>query len=133
MSRLTRRLTATLLWIAIALLPVRGLAAAMMPALMPAASPHAAMVVEVPEQMPCHGAMADAAAAEVHAEPAAAPVGDCPTCSLCALCHASFAQAAPVSLELPTLPSAPPATAAPSALEPRAPDGLFRPPRTHLA
>jgi len=126
MPRLSRRLTTALLWLALALLPLRGLAAALMPAM--GAVPPAATAIEVAdaaESMPCHGAAADS-----RAEADAAPVDDCPTCSLCALCHASVAQATQFSLELPQLPSSPPATAPPSAIEPRAPDGLFRPPRT---
>jgi hypothetical protein len=129
MARPARRLGTALLWIAIALLPLRGLAASLMPAMVqPVAS-----VVAATDEMPCHGAASDlAAAGEPHAEPAVA-VGDCPTCSLCALCHGSVAQAPQLSLDLPALPALPPAAAPSSAIEPRAPDGLFRPPRTLLA
>lgn len=129
MARPARRLGTALLWIAIALLPLRGLAASLMPAMVqPVAS-----VVAAANEIPCHGAAADGTAAgDHHAEPAVA-VGDCPTCSLCALCHGSVAQAPQLSLDLPALPALPPAAAPPSAIEPRAPDGLFRPPRTLLA
>lgn len=129
MLRPARRLGTALLWIAIALLPLRGVAASLMPAMaLPAAS-----VAAAADDRPCHGAATDAAAAgEHHAAPAAA-VGDCPTCSLCALCHGSVAQAPQLILDLPTLPALSPAAAPPSPIEPRAPDGLFRPPRTLLA
>lgn len=129
MARPARRLGTALLWIAIALLPLRGLAASLMPAMVQPTAPVAAAL----DEMPCHGAVTDdGTAGEHHSQPAAA-VGDCPTCSLCALCHASVAQAPQVSLDLPALPALPPAAAPPSAIEPRAPDGLFRPPRTLLA
>lgn len=129
MLRPARRLGTALLWIAIALLPLRGLAASLMPAIVqPAAS-----VVAAADEMPCHGAAADGSAAgEHHAQPASA-VGDCPTCSLCALCHGSVAQAPQPGFELPALPALPPAAAPPTPIEPRALDGLFRPPRTFLA
>lgn len=132
MPRLARHLTAALLWIAIALLPVRGLATALMPAMaLPAAQ--AATLAETPTSMPCHGSMADASAADQPAEPAAAPVGDCPTCALCVLCHGSVAQASPPGFELAAMPPVAPAVAPASPIEPRAPDGLFRPPRPLLA
>jgi hypothetical protein len=133
MPRLSRRLTTALLWLALALLPLRGLAATLMPAMgaVPPAASDVAVgavveLVDADQSMPCHGAAADSH----HQEADATPVGDCPTCPLCALCHASVAQATPFRLALPQLPSAPPAAAPPSAIEPSAPDGLFRPPRT---
>jgi len=126
MSRTTRHVGTALLWIAIALLPLRGLAVTLMPAL---ASPSTPLMAAAAD-MPCHGAAADQAAQD---EPAAAPMADCASCSLCALCHASVAQACAASIELPALPALAPAAAPPSAIEPRAPDGLFRPPRTTLA
>jgi hypothetical protein len=129
MFPLSRRLGAALLWIAIALLPLRGLAASMMPASMSHPAPVAASV----DEMPCHGADAEAHGAGTH-EPASAPaVDDCPTCALCALCHGSVAQAPAPDVHVPALPAAVPVAAMPSALEPRAPDSLFRPPRTPLA
>jgi hypothetical protein len=119
MLRLPRRLVTALLWIAIALLPVRGWAAVLMPVMMQ----HSAVVSASDGTAPCHGQMQQQEA------PAAAPG----TCSMCDLCHTSVAQA----------PSAPPLTAvlheplpaaeAPTPMAPRAPDGLYRPPRTHLA
>jgi hypothetical protein len=135
MVRLSRRLGTTLLWIAIALLPLRGFAASLMPVLVPPAAPVAALA----DEAPCHGAAMDHAAAtdvtvaDAHHKAPTGAVGDCPTCSLCALCHGGVAQSASPSLSLPELPTPAPAAAPPSPIEPRAPDGLFRPPRALLA
>jgi hypothetical protein len=130
MFRLSRRLTAALLWIAIALLPLRGVAAAVMPVAM---SGMGASAIGVPaddvlQALPCHGATAGDAG---HAN--AVPADTSHTCAMCDLCHTNVAQTAPPSISLPTLHEALPHTVAPSAIEPRAPDGLFRPPRTFLA
>lgn len=126
MTRITRHVGPALLWIAIALLPLRGLAVTMMPATVSPSTPVASAAADPP----CHGAATDPAAQD---EPAATLLADCASCSLCALCHASVAQAPAAHLELPALPALAPAAAPPSAIEPRAPDGLFRPPRTTLA
>jgi hypothetical protein len=126
MLRLSRRCSTALLWLAIALLPVRGWAVTLMPMAMGAQ----AMAVEAepaaPSVMPCHGAMAAEATA-------AASESTTPTCSLCDLCHTTVAQA-------PSPPSWPPApddalppAAAPSPVDSRLPDGLFRPPQSTLA
>jgi hypothetical protein len=128
MFRLSRRFTTALLWIAIALLPVRGWAALLMPISMgdmqPAAVTSAVATDAAVNVMPCHSAPQDAAA----------DGGNSPaTCSMCDLCHSTVAQAAPTSVALAEMHEAlPPATAS-MAIEPRAPDGLFRPPRTSLA
>jgi hypothetical protein len=128
MLRLSRRCSTALLWLAIALLPVRGWAVTLMPMAMGA--PAQAMAVEAepaaPSVMPCHGAMAAEATA-------AASEPTTPTCSLCDLCHTTVAQA-PSPLALPASPeaAAPPA-ASPSRVASRLPDGLFRPPRAFLA
>jgi hypothetical protein len=129
MLRPARRLGTALLWIAIALLPLRGMAASLMPAMVQPAAP----VVAAADEMPCHGAAADGGAAGGHHAPATAAVGDCPTCSLCALCHGSVVQATQPVFELPALPTPSPVAAPPTPIEPRAPDGLFRPPRPLLA
>lgn len=130
MSRPARRLGTALLWIAIALLPLRGLAVSLMPATV---QPSASAVVAAGEA-PCHGAATDDAVAGHHgAQPMASAVGDCPTCSLCVLCHGSVAQAPLPVFELQAVPALPPAAAPPAPVEPHAPDGLFRPPRTFLA
>lgn len=123
MLRLPRRLATILLWIGIALLPLRGAATVVMPALMLGSGP-AAATAQVPEQvqaeMPCHAsaaAVVDAAGTANH------------SCSLCDLCHSAAAQA-PQPPALPAqLPDSLPQADISAALEPRAPDGLFRPPR----
>ena len=126
MPRLSRRFVAALLWIAIALLPLRGFAAAVMPALMASAPAAEAQADDVALAVPCHGDSHDTDAT-------AAPADSTHTCSLCDLCHSSVALAPPTVLALTTTRAAPPRGAAPPAIEPRAPDGLFRPPRAHLA
>lgn len=126
MFRLSRRFTTALLWIAIAILPMRGWAAVLMSvssgAVQPAAVTGAATAdVAV---MPCHAASQDAAA-DAGNSPAA--------CSMCDLCHTTVAQTEPAQVVLADIHDALPPAAASVALEPRAPDGLFRPPRTLLA
>lgn len=135
MLRLSRRCSTALLWLAIALLPVRGWAVTLMPLAMGAPSQaHAAMATEpVPQAtpaaaqaMPCHGAMTPEATSDDG-------VVTTPTCSLCDLCHSTVAQApAP-----PALPAAPddalPPAAASSPVASQQSDGLFRPPRSTLA
>ena len=119
MLRLPRRLVTLLLWLGIALLPVRGAATVLMPVLMGNAPATAASADD--SAMPCHASPAmaadDTAGGATHA------------CSLCDLCHSAAAQA-PQAPSLPALAAgnAPPNFAC-AALEPRAPDGLFRPPR----
>lgn len=125
MPRLSRRLIAALLWIAIALLPLRGLAAAVMPVAMSGLAPVVASAPagDTAVAMPCHGASQDAsdAADTSHA------------CALCDLCHSSVAAAPALMVAMPVLHDAPPLGALPRAALPRAPDGLFRPPKTFLA
>jgi hypothetical protein len=128
MARSPRRFAVALLWLALALLPLRGFAALLMPV---GAAPAAAATVaaEIVQHngavMPCHGDMQDDAAAT--AQPGEH------TCSLCDLCHSGVAAFAAPVLTLPALlQDAPLAQAAPS-VEPRAPDSLFRPPRLTLA
>jgi hypothetical protein len=127
MFRLSHRLTTALLWIAIALLPVRGFAAVLMPMAMAGMPPPA--VTSSPADgtaavMPCHAAVQDASDSSSNTAS---------TCSMCDLCHTTVAQVAAMLVALPELHETLPSAAAPSAIEPRAPDGLFRPPRTHLA
>ncbi len=130
MLRLPRRLAIVLLWAAMALLPMRGLAAALMPMAMAgkdvatATMQHADADADA-AAMPCHGGSEPA-------DPSAMP-GDCPTCSLCALCHGGVAHVPQVSIALPALSSERPVAAPGPASAPRAPDTLFRPPRTRLA
>jgi hypothetical protein len=124
MPRLSRRFVAALLWIAIALLPVRGWAAVLMPVVMQ----HGPAVASAGDNAapPCHGQTAQ----DTPADDATTAPG---TCSMCDLCHTSVAQA-PAAPQLAAAPHEPlPAAQAPTPIEPRAPDGLYRPPRTTLA
>lgn len=127
MPRLSRRFVAALLWIAIALLPLRGFAAAVMPALM-AAAPSSFVSAHAPADdaaavHPCHGAE------QPSADAGTLPADSSHTCSLCDLCHSGVALAPPAIVALAAPHQAQPRGAAPTAIEPRAPDGLFRPPR----
>jgi hypothetical protein len=126
MFRLPRRFVAALLWIAIALLPVRGFASVVMPMVMSNAPSTAASTPadNTASAMPCHGASADESSA---------PAGNSHTCSLCDLCHGTVAQVTQPIVSLPTMHEPQPEAAAPPVLEPRAPDSLFRPPRTSHA
>ncbi|HET9976873.1 MAG TPA: hypothetical protein VFQ20_05515 [Burkholderiaceae bacterium] len=126
MSRPAPRLVAALLWLAIALLPLRALGMAWMQAgtIGPAAVATVVATVAAPaDAVPCHGGLP--------AAPAAATDGMAVhlACQLCDLCHAGVT-VAPAS---PALGQAP-ASAAPDEVLPShpgrvAPDGLFRPPR----
>jgi hypothetical protein len=121
---MSRRFTTALLWLAIALLPVRGLAAALMPIglLGEQTSSSGSNVVEARSvaAMPCHGDAAQQTPASHN-------------CALCDLCHGGVAQA-PAPLVLPAAPlSSRPRATATTPIAPRAPDGVFRPPRTALA
>lgn len=125
---LSRRLTTALLWIAIALLPVRGLAAVLMPIAMggmpPAAMTSMSAADAAAVAVPCHAAVQEASQSS----------SDAPsTCAMCDLCHTTAVQLAQASVVLPEQHDALPQAAPASAIEPRAPDGLFRPPRTRLA
>jgi hypothetical protein len=126
MPRLSRRFVAALVWIAIALLPVRGFAAVMMPMVMAGTAPTtvSAPADNAATAMPCHSASQEASDATADAHH---------TCSLCDLCHSSVAAATAPVMALCGPHEAHPLSASPPALEPRAPDGLFRPPRTTLA
>ncbi|MDH4290591.1 MAG: hypothetical protein OEV65_17770 [Aquincola sp.] len=130
MPRLSRRLVAAVLWIAVAMMPLRSLAAAVMP---PAMLDMPVVVAETAGHdgghvAPCHGSASDAEAA------ASEPSGDTShTCSLCDLCHSNVTAAAPLILGLAELHEVPPRARPPSVIEPSAPDGVFRPPRATLA
>ena len=120
MFRPSRRLCAALLWLAIALLPLRGFAALMMPA---AEVPLHGVVTSMESHGPCHGAADDPApGAGAHAG-----------CSLCDLCHSSALALDALVVRLASLAQAGPPLHPAAAPEARAPDGLFRPPRTLLA
>jgi hypothetical protein len=115
--RLSPRLVALLLWCAIALLPLRGLAAAWMSGSM-ATTPVATASAEA--ALPCHAATPadDGSAADA-----------APLCTACDLCHAGVT-VAPVPAVLADAPAAAaPDEALPSHHGRVAPDALFRPPR----
>ncbi|MFM2348389.1 MAG: hypothetical protein RL654_3142 [Pseudomonadota bacterium] len=120
MFRPARSVLRWLLWLVIALLPLRGWALAEMTAM--TAMPRAAAEA-LP---PCHAAPADRSMPP-DADPQAAPhhAG----CSLCEICHASLGLPAPPSLSLPRLPQAAPALVPVTGAADAPPDALFRPPR----
>jgi cytochrome c553 len=126
MFRLPRRFISALLWIAIALLPVRGLASVVMPMFMLNAQATAASAPagDTAGALPCHSAVADKSSN---------PADSSHACSLCDLCHGTVAQVTQPSFGLPATREPRPEVAAPPLLEPRAPDSLFRPPRNSHA
>jgi hypothetical protein len=112
MPRLPRALLHHLLWLVIALLPLRGWAMAQMAAVTATAAHHTA-----PVQPPCHGGDASKATP--------AHTG----CSLCEVCHASLGLSAVIKLHLPTLPHAAPEATPITGVRDGPPSELFRPPR----
>jgi len=143
MARLPRPTLHWLLWLVIALLPLRGWAQAQMAAQgSPAAEwrlaePAAARMQADPTPAHCHEAAAAETAASAQADTGAAAAavskGDHsshPGCSLCGVCHASVGLAAPgFELHLPALPEAAPTAAPLSGLADGPSTELFRPPR----
>lgn len=109
MLRLSRHLTTALLWLAIALLPLRGGLAVAMPHAMGAGSTQATS-----EPAEAAAAAAPSAACDESASQSAHDAGDghassSHTCSLCTLCHTAAAAAAAATLQVQALPpSAPP-------------------------
>jgi hypothetical protein len=118
MSRPSRRLYTVLLWVAIALLPLRAFAAALMPA---ADAPLHSAADAMASHAPCHGG---------EAEDPTSDAGAHAGCSLCELCHSSALAVDTPSLRLAALVHAGPPLHHATAPEARAPDGLFRPPRS---
>jgi hypothetical protein len=121
----SRPLLAALLWLLVALLPLRSLAMDWMQVSMAAMSPPAA--VEKEALPPCHAAVLEEALTDNTAADNAAESHV--TCTLCDLCHSGVVPA-------PTYvaPIAPPHGSSPAAIvsaghEGPRPDGLFRPPR----
>lgn len=119
MPRPSRPLTVFLLWLAIALLPIRGWAAVVMPAA-------------------GTGAMAVAAQAD-HSEPhdAALPCHDGHdestgghTCSLCDVCHSAVVAMTGLATALPVLPPARPRAGPAPGIERTVQSGPERPPRS---
>jgi hypothetical protein len=116
MFRPSSRLVAAVLWLAIALLPLRVIAAGWMSQGLPAA-PAASVAADA---MPCHGTPADEAGGGAPAHH---------VCSLCDLCHAGVT-VAPKPPALALTPAVQERAARPPSPHGRvAPDGLFRPPR----
>jgi len=120
-----------LLWLLIALMPVRGIAQSLM-SVAPAESSPAVVVASATDAMPCpmHVGAGDAAAnADTLSTGSDGSTGTSHACSLCNVCHAVM---------LPLTTGEPPASALPEA-EPvhahglgagrAAPAELFRPPR----
>lgn len=113
MLRLSRHLTTALLWLAIALLPLRGGIAAAMPHAMGAGVSHS---VSQSGHEPAAAAMSHACdeAAASHSAHAQSDEHSASThtCSLCTLCHASAAAVSVPALHIAALPgAAPPALA----------------------
>lgn len=107
MSRALRRTSLVLMWMLLALLPLRGWANLTMH--LPAS--------DTPVMAPCHGA-----------EAAADPADTSQPCTLCDVCHGAML---PVShlLQLKDPRTQPLPVAAPLAAAAAEPDALFRPPR----
>ena len=134
MFRPARPVLRWLLWLVIALLPLRGWALAEMAAM--TALPGAVTMAVSPQDMtphaaaealpPCHAAPADRSM-PTDADPQATPAHA--GCSLCEICHASLGLPAPPSLSLPRLPQAAPALVPVTGAADAPPDALFRPPR----
>lgn len=108
-----------LLWLVIALLPLRGWAMAQM-AMAPVSAVPAAHHAADSTQPACH---AEAESQAAKATPAHAG------CSLCEVCHASLGLPAVVVLHLPALPHAAPAITPITGVRDGPPSELFRPPR----
>ena len=130
MLRLSRHLTTTLLWLAIALLPLRGGIAAAMPHAMGDATPTG---VSQPAHEPAVAAMStacDQAAthSSTHVDGDEHASG-AHTCSLCTLCHASAAAVSATALHIAALPGAAPPALAPRDIVCAEFDAPERPPR----
>lgn len=106
-----------LLWLVIALLPLRGWAMAQMAQV--AAAPITATHHTADAQPPCHGdSLGDTKTNVVHTG-----------CSLCEVCHASLGLPTVVALHLPDLPHAAPTATPITGVRDGPPGELFRPPR----
>jgi hypothetical protein len=127
MLRLSRPLTLALLWLAIALLPMRGWAAAVMPVVVTAQTGDAAMPAPADAgghdgAMPCHGGTADGAGTPGNGG-----------CAHCAVCHGATAVMPSASLPLTAAPEAHPGLEAPPGIERPVHSGPERPPRNQRA
>ncbi|MDZ7855190.1 hypothetical protein [Sphaerotilus sp.] len=110
-----------LLWLVIALLPLRGWAMAAMAVSVPAVAMHDTQTTATAEDTalpPCHSTAATDKPAVQHAG-----------CSLCEVCHASLGLPMVNGLHLPDLPHAAPAITPITGVCDGPPGELFRPPR----
>lgn len=105
-----------LLWLVIALLPLRGWAMAQM-AVAPVVLTQTAEATADPLP-PCHGAPTETPTTPAHAG-----------CLLCEVCHASLGLPTVTALHLPALPHAAPAVTPTTGVRDGPPGELFRPPR----
>ncbi|MES2958063.1 MAG: hypothetical protein V4792_07735 [Pseudomonadota bacterium] len=126
MLRLSRPLTLLLLWLAIALLPMRGWAAAVMPVAMASEAlgvtlPAPAGAAEPAAAMPCHGASDEAGPSNGSA------------CSHCEACHGATALLACVSERVVVEPGARPRLEPSPGVERPVQSGPDRPPRSQRA
>ena len=130
MLRLSRQLTTALLWLAIALLPMRGGLAVAMPHTMGAGPTHA---MAQPAEVAAAGAMSaacDESAAHTAPTSGDAQASSTHTCSLCSLCHSAAAALAAAALRLPVLaPGGAPAVHASRDIVGAVFDAPERPPR----
>ncbi|MGR6805478.1 hypothetical protein ACU6VI_04085 [Sphaerotilus natans] len=114
MFRPARPVLHWLLWLVIALLPLRGWAMAQM---------------AVTELAPTHAQSAPHPACHEAADLPPTDAAPHAGCTLCEVCHAGLAPAAAQARPLPTLPHAPPAATEPAGPPEAPPSALFRPPR----
>ena len=137
MLRLSRQFTTALLWLAIALLPLRGGMAAAMPMAMAIGTGESHMLAIATSSSnastlasePCHPAPAAQAAGEAGDTYS----GGTHTCSLCDLCNAATAAVAPAPLNLSALPADSPRADASHDFVCAVLDTPERPPRLLLA
>lgn len=142
MPRCTHRLVTVLLWLAMALLPLRGLAGVLMHGGATAAQGPGSAATELAgstgrqaaQSMPCHAVVQDTAVPMADMTVATPEVPAAThSCAMCDLCHTTVAHG-PVGIALLAAPhEAQPLAEAPSAIEPRPLEGPYRPPRASLA
>ena len=116
-ARLRRPTLHWLLWLVIALLPLRGWAMAQM-VVVPATATQAVASADAQAMPACHIADGQIKAMPAHAG-----------CSLCEVCHASLGLPEVMALHLPDLPHAAPVVAPITGVRDGPPGELFRPPR----
>ena len=126
MLRPSRPLTVWLLWLAIALLPLRALAAATMPV---------AMVAEAAAVMAADAASPTTsdAAGPCHQGSDEAGVADGHSCGLCGVCHSAVVSLPTPVSTLPAMPVARPPIDPDPGVERPVSGGPDRPPRSLLA